>query len=114
MKTHLSHSFNRAKLLKAGISACALLGLTTTSQVMAQAAPADASNDVVIVTGFRGSLQTAISAKKKDNGIVDVVKSEDIAQFPDLNLAESLQRIPGVAIDRDGGEGPTITVRGLN
>ena len=81
----------------------------------AASAPASANDDstVVIVTGFRGSLQSALSAKRKEDSIVDVIKSEDIAQFPDNNLAEALQRIPGVTIDRDGGEGRTITVRGL-
>ena len=59
------------------------------------------------------SLRSAIGASASDNGIVDVIKAEDIANFPDLNLAESLQRVPGVAIDRDAGEGRTITVRGL-
>jgi len=77
------------------------------------AAPADDST-VVVVTGFRGSLQTAINEKKRSNDMVDVIKSEDIGQFPDLNLAEALQRVPGIAIDRDGGEGRQITVRGLN
>lgn len=83
------------------------------------AAPAlaqDTNNDatVVVVTGFRGSLASAISDKKRSNDMVDVIKAEDIGQFPDLNLAESLQRVPGVSIDRDGGEGRQITVRGLN
>ena len=68
----------------------------------------------IIVTGFRASLTAALGAKRRaDNGIVDVIVAEDIADFPDQNLAESLQRIPGVAIDRDAGEGRQITVRGL-
>ena len=67
----------------------------------------------VVVTGFRQSLTAALGAKRKDTGIVDVIVAEDIADFPDQNLAESLQRIPGVAIDRDAGEGRQITVRGL-
>jgi iron complex outermembrane receptor protein len=67
----------------------------------------------IVVTGFRQSLQAALGAKRNDNGIVDVIVAEDIADFPDTNLAESLQRIPGVAIDRDAGEGRQITVRGL-
>jgi iron complex outermembrane receptor protein len=49
----------------------------------------------------------------RTSGIVDVIKAEDIAKFPDTNLAESLQRVPGVVIDRDAGEGRNITVRGL-
>ncbi|MDO8801743.1 TonB-dependent receptor [Phenylobacterium sp.] len=69
--------------------------------------------DELIVTGFRASLASAIEIKKKETALVDVINAEDMADFPDLNLAEALQRIPGVAIDRDGGEGRSITVRGL-
>ena len=69
---------------------------------------------MVVVTGFRGSLAAAIETKREDNAIVDAITAEDIADFPDLNLAESLQRVPGVQIDRDGGEGRTINVRGLS
>ncbi len=92
-----------------------LLALTMAGvgQAHAQTATAPADNDVVVVRGFRGSLQTAMSAKKKDDSIVDVIKAEDIGKFPDNNLSESIQRIPGVSIDRDAGEGRTITVRGL-
>lgn len=69
--------------------------------------------DTVIVTGFRASLESALTAKREEVGIVDLIKAEDIGKFPDTNLAESLQRIPGVVIDRDAGEGRNITVRGL-
>lgn len=67
----------------------------------------------IIVTGFRQSLNAAVAAKREAVGQVDVIIAEDIAKFPDTNLAESLQRIPGVAIERDAGEGRQITVRGL-
>ena len=80
---------------------------------LAQEQPAD-EGDIVVVTGFRGSLAAAIEAKREEVAIVDVITAEDIADFPDLNLAESLQRVPGVQIDRDGGEGRTINVRGLS
>ncbi|HWU15980.1 MAG TPA: TonB-dependent receptor, partial [Caulobacter sp.] len=80
-------------------------------------APAPAADDTaveeVVVTGFRASLANALDIKRRENDLVDVIKAQDIADFPDLNLAESLQRVPGVSIDRDGGEGRTITVRGL-
>ncbi len=69
--------------------------------------------DAVVVTGLRGSLESALKAKRDNNGIVDVIKAEDMGKFPDSNLAESLQRVPGVVIDRDAGEGRSITVRGL-
>jgi TonB-dependent receptor len=67
----------------------------------------------VVVTGFRASLGNALSVKRRANGVVDVIKAEDIADFPDANLAESIQRVPGVSIARDAGEGRQITVRGL-
>lgn len=73
----------------------------------------EGGGEEIVITGFRQSLTAALGAKRADTGITDTIKAEDIADFPDLNLAESLQRIPGVAIDRDAGEGRQITVRGL-
>jgi TonB-dependent receptor len=74
-------------------------------------------NDVVeeiVVTGFRGSLNTALTEKKNETASVDSIVAEDIGKFPDSNLAESMQRVPGVALSRgDGGEGRNISVRGL-
>ena len=77
------------------------------------AAAAPVEVEEVLVTGFRGSLQNALNTKRESTGVVDAIFAEDIADFPDNNLAESLQRIPGVAISRAGGEGRQITVRGL-
>jgi TonB-dependent receptor len=74
---------------------------------------ADDQGPDIVVTGFRASLNNALNAKREASGIVDVIKADDIAAFPDTNLAESLQRVPGVSIARDGGQGRTITVRGL-
>jgi iron complex outermembrane recepter protein len=77
-------------------------------------APADATTlDSVVVTGYRASLERALDIKRGEAGVVDAIVAEDIANFPDLNLAESLQRIPGVSITRDAGEGRNISVRGL-
>src|SRR5690349_8690682 len=67
----------------------------------------------VVVSGYRMSLQNALEIKRLSDVMVDAIKAEDIAKFPDSNLAESLQRLPGIAIDRDNGEGRSITVRGL-
>jgi TonB-dependent receptor len=82
-----------------------------------EAAGQDASSqelDEVVVTGFRGSLNTALSQKRSETASIDVIASEDIGKFPDSNLAESMQRIPSVALSRgDGGEGKNISVRGL-
>jgi iron complex outermembrane receptor protein len=67
----------------------------------------------IIVSGFRSSLGKALNIKESAAGQVDAILAEDIAKFPDLNLAESIQRLPGVTIDRENGEGRTISVRGL-
>ena len=75
--------------------------------------PPSADEGEITVTGFRGALQTALRAKRNSDVQIDEINAEDIADFPDSNLAESLQRLPGVSIDRDNGEGRSITVRGL-
>lgn len=77
----------------------------------ADAPPSEAEE--IVVTGFRQSLESALNQKRSENSAIDAIKAEDIADFPDANLAESLQRVPGVSINRVGGEGRSITVRGL-
>jgi iron complex outermembrane receptor protein len=114
-KTHISAARSGVSLLAltiAGLLATPVLA----QQVGAQQAPPPADDTVVsdiVVTGFRSSLAAALNAKRVSSGVVDVIKAEDIAKFPDANLAEALQRVPGVAIVREGGEGRTISVRGL-
>jgi TonB-dependent receptor len=69
----------------------------------------------VVVTGFRQSLEDSTMAKKESVGFVDAVFAEDIGKFPDTNIAESFQRIPGIQISREiTGEGTTVAIRGLN
>jgi TonB-dependent receptor len=67
----------------------------------------------VTVSGLRASLQSSLNLKRNADGIVDGIVAEDIGKFPDTNLAESLQRISGVSIDRSNGEGQKVTVRGV-
>ena len=71
--------------------------------------------DEVIVTGLRGSLQRNLDIKRNSAGVVDAISAEDIGKFPDSNVAASLQRLPGVSIQRAGarGEPQGITVRGF-
>ncbi len=69
--------------------------------------------DAVVVTGIRGSLTSSMNLKRNAQGVVDGIVAEDIGKFPDTNLAESMQRISGVSIDRQNGEGSKITVRGV-
>ena len=97
----------------------AILGIASgtllSANVFAQEAGTDSGAvEEIVVTGFRESLSVALDLKRETVGSVDAIVAEDIADFPDLNLAESLQRIPGVSIARDAGEGRSITVRGLS
>lgn len=114
------HKFARHALV--ATASLGALGLATmahdaAAQTAAAAAPQkdDAAEvDDIVVTGFRASLQNSLNIKRREAGVVDAISAEDIADFPDTNLAESIQRIPGVSIDRDAGEGRSITVRGLS
>ena len=94
------------------------IGLAPSGHVAAQDAaqlPAEpvVDLDTVTVTGYRASVEKALDIKRGQAGVVDAIVAEDIGKFPDLNLAESLQRIPGVVITREAGEGRAISVRGL-
>ena len=106
-------------------AACAVtLGLCA-SAVLAQdapPAPAPAASaaadsqvlDTVVVSGIRQSMTSSLNLKRETHGLVDGIVAEDIGKFPDTNLAESMQRIAGVSIDRNSsGEGSKITVRGV-
>lgn len=101
--------FNKNRLSAAIVTV--LASAAGTSQVFAQddAQPVEE----VIVTGIRASAQASMDIKRDSAGVVDAISAEDIGKFPDTNLAESLQRITGVSIDRTNGEGSRITVRGF-
>jgi TonB-dependent receptor len=109
----------KTRLLASG--ACAAM-MAIASTAAAQEAPAPQSAPAVdepaqveelVVTGFRSSLSKALDVKRNNIGAVDAILAEDIAAFPDQNLAEAIQRLPGVTISRVAGEGSQISVRGL-
>jgi len=91
------------------------IGLFLASAAHAQSAQGDAVElDSISVTGVRASIQKSLVEKHSAGGIVDTISAEDMGKFPDLNLSESLQRIPGLTLERNGvGEGATINLRGL-
>ncbi len=97
----------------------ALLGITAATMALtssvALAQEAAEATDEVVVTGIRKALENSVDLKRNAKGIVDSISAEDMGKFPDSNLAESLQRVTGVSIDRDqtSGEGKTVTVRGF-
>src|SRR6218665_3359306 len=120
----------RAGALRAGVSAAALVCLSVAAPAWAQdqATPAPTTSDAptqedtIVVKGYRQSLQSAQNLKKNADVIVDSVTAEDIGALPDRSVTETLQRIPGVAIDRFAAgvdpdhfsvEGSGVVVRGL-
>lgn len=99
-----------------GVSLAALATVLGAGPALAQdatAAASDTPEEEIVVTGFRASVAAAIDIKRNETSAVDAIVAEDIADFPDLNLSESIQRIPGISITRSGGEGRNISVRGL-
>ena len=107
------------RLVEIGLSVMAAIfwggapGMSSAQNATTAAAPAGEELETVVVTGIRGSLQKASDIKHEAVNTVESVLAEDIAKMPDLNLAESIQRIPGVAMTREGGEGRNITLRGF-
>ncbi len=112
-------SIGRAKFRVNPVAgACAMLMLASgaaNSQQAQAGAAAEASQGVqtIVVKGIRSSLESSLLLKRLGQGVVDGISAEDIGKFPDTNLAESLQRISGVSIDRSIGEGSRVTVRGV-
>ena len=94
--------------LLTGASAAAIV-LTTGASLAQEASD---GVDEVVVKGIRGSLERSLDIKRNAKGVVDAISSEEMGKFPDSNLAESLQRVSGVSIDRERGEGSRVTVRG--
>lgn len=117
MSRNFFESESYATVLMRTVAGLALATAFVAAPAMAQTPPSQdpdaAAVDDVIVTGIRGALRSAIAVKRNSDVMVDQINAEDIADFPDSNLAESIQRLPGVSIDRDNGEGRQITIRGL-
>jgi len=92
-----------------------VLGTTLIAPAFAADAEGSAEEvDTIVVSGIRASYETSMNLKRDGQGVVDGIVAEDIGKFPDTNLAESLQRISGVSINRTAsGEGQQITVRGV-
>lgn len=108
---------------KSILSAAILASLGFTAQVQAQDAPRqdDAKDlDTVVVTGIRGSVEKSLDVKRESKGHVEVVTAEDVGKMPDKNVADSLQRLPGVTISSAGAseggfdENDRVSMRGTN
>jgi TonB-dependent receptor len=98
-----------------------LMGTTLLAGIAAVVAPTaafaqttDQAMETVVVTGYRASLADSTNAKRASVSFSDTVFAEDIGKFPDTNVAEALNRIPGVTIGREvDGEGVNVSIRGL-
>ena len=107
-------TISKTRILSVYVSGASALALSMGLQpAFAQDNVADEQPAEIVVTGIRASLNAASDIKRNAQGVVDAISAEDIGKFPDTNLAESLQRITGVSIDRSNGEGSTVTVRGF-
>ena len=110
---------NQKLMSLAVAAACAALAPAHAQEVAATAADTTTNTAAepvvqqVVVTGLRNSMVSSMNLKRNSDGIVDGIVAADIGKFPDTNLAESLQRISGVSIDRSIGEGSKVTVRGV-
>jgi len=98
----------------ASVLAIAVSAFILPAAAQAQAAPAadDSANDIV-VTGFRSSIDTSAAQKRASTSIVEVVSPEDLGKLPDLSIAESLSRLPGLATQRLDGRANVVSIRGL-
>ncbi len=103
----------KKKLLAAAITSAAL-GASSATMAQNEGSSAETTEEEVVITGIRSSLKAALDTKRNSTSIVDAINSEDIGKFPDKNVADSLQRIPGISVDRGWGEGRDIFVRGTN
>lgn len=96
---------------------CMLVGSSFSVPVLAQDTQTDTKPadeiELIEVVGFRGALYKALDEKRDAVNSRESILAEDMGKFPDLNIAEAIQRVPGVAISREGGEGRQITLRGL-
>lgn len=96
-----------------------LAGLLASSALVAPAAFAQTAEqdpttvDEIIVTGIRGSQTASINVKRESIALVDAISAEDIGKLPDVTVADALQRIPGIQVQRSAGEGSTVNIRGL-
>lgn len=104
------HQVDRSNF-KQKVMATAISGAL--SMTAATAVNAQEQIEELVVLGIKGSLTRAMDIKRESTSVVDSIAAEDIGKFPDLNVAESLQRISGVSIDRAAGEGQQVTVRGF-
>ena len=91
-----------------------LCGSAATLAMLASGVQAQSDVEEVIVQGVRAAQESAINTKRNAASIVDGIAAEDIGKLPDVTVSDSLQRIPGVQVERTAGEGGPVQIRGLS
>ncbi|RZJ04348.1 MAG: TonB-dependent receptor [Brevundimonas sp.] len=106
----------RARLMGgAALGAVAVLAVAGAAGAQTAQDPQEATQvDEVVVTGIRSSIESSIASKRQNSSIVEVVTAEDIGKLPDVSIAESLARLPGLTAQRLDGRGQVISIRGLS
>lgn len=99
----------------ASLLAIVAAAMPAQAQERPQGAPPSASgeDDAIVVTGIRANNRNVIQAKRQSEVIADSVSADEIGALPDFNVAEALQRVPGISTDQDNGEDRFVVVRGL-
>lgn len=109
-----THGQDALSLAIALALAAAVIPAGAAAQQAASTGSQDATTlDSVQVTGYRYAIEKSLEQKRDANAVVEVITAEDVGKFPDKNVADALQRVPGVVITRSGGEGKSVSVRGL-
>jgi TonB-dependent receptor len=115
--THLATRQRRCRATPIALAVSAAMMSLATAQAQTQTQTAATDKDqsnTVVVTGYRYAIEKSLDQKRDANSIVEVITAEDIGKFPDKNVADALQRVPGVVVTRSGGEGKNVSVRGLS
>lgn len=101
--------FNR----KAMLLCCAAIPALCIAPVQAQDEDDDDDQDVIVVEGIKRAIENSLEAKRQSNSIVEAISAEDIGRLPDVSIADSLARLPGVTAQRVRGRAQQISIRGL-
>src|SRR5690606_7887776 len=105
--------FKRTSMLAGLLASSALVAPAAFAQTTPAPAQDATTVDEIVVTGIRGSQTASINVKRENIALVDAISAEDIGKLPDVTVADALQRIPGIQVQRSAGEGSTVNIRGL-
>jgi TonB-dependent receptor len=110
LKRSVSRGFARPATVTGLVAGLAIASIPAHSQ---QAQPSE-EIDEIVVSGIRASMRDSLSVKRESIQVIDAISAEDVGDFPDKNIGEAIQRVPGVQINRQDGEGRGVSIRGAD